>query len=247
MYCGIPALALCFGVLLQAAFGVEIKDTRFGFRCTIPDGFLEMDQDSNLKECLYRYFNGEPSPGDIPQLVKIQRLHGTLDPQQRLEKDKLPSRPGVKFTLEETPWSGLTLDIVRSEATLSAKDKYVGYVVQFPLADEAIQLEVSGPWEKDAEVRQVLRSVVGSFQPLKPLPASSKPKQPDPPPPAEPPATTTASEKPIAAMSEHSPAEQTAKPRSPLLRVVLPTLAFVLIAAITIGAIRAIRNHQAGS
>src|SRR5216117_3556272 len=69
----------------------------------------------------------------------------------------------------ETPWANLHLDVIRQVLSLPDQSKYVVYGVQFPLSDEAVQMQVGGPIAKDEEVRALFKTVVASFKKTKSL------------------------------------------------------------------------------
>ena len=62
----------------------------------------------------------------------------------RLAIEEIPKIDGMVTTLEEMAWQGITLDVMR-QTTNPDGVPYVVYTVQYPLAVEAVQLQIGGP------------------------------------------------------------------------------------------------------
>ena len=86
----------------------------------------------------------------------------------RLAIEEIPKIDGMVTTLEEMAWQGITLDVMR-QTTNPDGVPYVVYTVQYPLAVEAVQLQIGGPLTLDTHVRSVFETTSASFRNTKPL------------------------------------------------------------------------------
>jgi hypothetical protein len=151
----------------QSGPAAEIVNETFGFTVTIPDGFTSVDV-ADQKARLHSFLDRPPTPNDPPTVITIERLNGLVDPNNRLSPDAIPQQPGVRMSLQEKTWQGITLDVMNSEFE-TENGLVVGYVIQFPLADEAVQLTVGGPPARRKDIEDQFDRVVDSFRNMKPL------------------------------------------------------------------------------
>jgi hypothetical protein len=159
-------------MLMATSIVISAKDLTnrvFGFRMSIPDSFHEIAVGADEPDTLCKFVDRDPTPNEPATAIQVQRLHGIINWQQRLKLEEIPKIAGFSTTLEETTWSGMNLDVIRQVASLPNQTQYVVYGIQFPLSDEAVQLHVGGPAEKDEEVRALFKTAVASFKNTKPL------------------------------------------------------------------------------
>lgn len=145
----------------------EVVDETFGYRVTIPEGFTPVDVEGHETR-LHSFRDRPPTPDDPPTVISVDRLRGLVNPKDRLDRDSLPEQPGVRMSLQEKTWQGITLDVMISDVE-SENGGVSAYVIQFPLADEAVQLTVGGPAVRRPEIEEQFNSVVDSFRNTKPL------------------------------------------------------------------------------
>lgn len=145
----------------------EVVDETFGYRVMIPEGFTPVDV-AGHESRLHSFLDRPPTPDDPPTVITVDRLRGVVNPNDRLNGDSLPEQPGVRMSLQEKTWRGIVLDVMLSEME-AENEKLIAYVIQFPLADEAVQLTVGGPSARRQELEERFNSVVDSFQNTKPL------------------------------------------------------------------------------
>lgn len=138
----------------------EVNDLQFGFRFSVPDGFVAMPLDGGDEDLIYLFV--DPETTGMPTAIQIRRMRGTIDPDQRLTAEQLPATPGIDRELEVIQWNGLTCAV--SRYSMPAGDSVVVcYGIQFPLPEEAVQLQVCGLEEQDAQLRLVFDQSVASF------------------------------------------------------------------------------------
>jgi hypothetical protein len=167
----LPLSLTCCLLLIHTVEARELKDDSFGFQCEIPDQFKTVPGGAEKPNNLYVFANPLPGPNVSPLIIQIQRLHGTIDPAQKLRAPDVKDHikyPSV-VTEEDFPWKGQTLGIIRTVSDLPNGFKMVGYSIQYPLAKEAVQLQVAGEEKRDADVRKLFNEVAGSFNNLHPL------------------------------------------------------------------------------
>lgn len=152
----------------------EIVDDRFGFRFTIPTGFSLRDPPRRQPNALYSFATGPASKTNPPLVIGIQRLRGTIDPHQRLSPSDVPQTEYLRVSLAEpVPWEGHTLDVLKTRV-LPPNVEMVAYTIQFPLPDEAVQLVIGGPTQRNAEIQALVATSVDGFKNLRPLPNSEE-------------------------------------------------------------------------
>ena len=146
----------------------EIVDERFGFAFDVPDGFSEFAIDAADHDSLYQFVDREPTPDDIATVIQVQRLRGTIDPNERLSPKHFPDIAGTTTTVQEGNWNGLTIDISRQVMFLGEVE-FVVYSAQFPLPAEAVQLQVGGPAAREDQTKQLFDEAVASFTSNRPI------------------------------------------------------------------------------
>ena len=165
------SLSLFFGFIICAttsSHAEELVDDRFAFRVNIPAPFIEIETEQLTPETLYVFMDREPTADDPALVIQIQRLRGQINVDDRLAIGDIPKIDGMVTTLEEMAWQGITLDVMR-QTTNPDSIPYVVYTVQYPLAVEAVQLQIGGPLTLDAQVRSVFETTSASFRNTEPL------------------------------------------------------------------------------
>lgn len=154
---------------LSPAWSVEINDTRFGFRATIPDEFKKVEVLPEEKELIYQFMKGEPSPDHPATVIHIQRLGGLIRVDSSIKEAELPKQEGIDMEVDDFEWRGHRMDLLKMTAVTPEGGKMRTYTFQCPLAGEAVQLVVGGPLEQDAEIRAAFDAVAKSLVNAKPL------------------------------------------------------------------------------
>ncbi len=162
------------GLLSAGDAGAEsFLSEAFGFRFSVPDGFVEgVDEEpatlADGTPMTVAAFVEEDQTSEIPISIFIERLGQTVDPNQRADLSSLPQEEGVSLSLEIKRWKDSVLQVLKHEASFGPGLEAVGYLIQFPLKDEAIQLRVQGPQDRRDEVLSVFDASVKGFLNTKP-------------------------------------------------------------------------------
>ena len=156
-------------ISLTSAWSTEIKDTRFGFRVTIPDDFKKVEPPPSDKEVIYLFMKGEPTPERPSSVIQIQRLGGVIRADHTIKGSKLPEQAGLVSRVDDFEWQGRRMDLMQMTLDLPTGGKLRSYTFQCPLSGEAVQLVVGGPVEQEAELRSVFDAVTKSLVNTKPL------------------------------------------------------------------------------
>lgn len=157
----------------------EIVDEQFGFRFEVPEGFLESAIEESDRDSLYQLLDRDPTPDNPATVIQVQRLRGTIDPDQRLSVEDVPDIDGMTTSLEETRWNGQPIDVMRQVMEIG-EVTFVVYGAQFPLPREAVQLQVGGPVEREAETKMLFERSVASFKSTRPIARSRRTSMPQP-------------------------------------------------------------------
>ena len=152
--------------------GEELTDSGFGFRATIPDGYRTIPIGAEEPDFLYRFVEESPEAANT-LVIQFQRMRGTIPVGDRLAPDETvlgDQGNGISISLESFQWRGTTMDVFRTVSPLPDGSNMIMRGIQFPLAGEAIQLQVGGVESREQEARHLFESVAGSFQNTQPLP-----------------------------------------------------------------------------
>jgi hypothetical protein len=152
--------------LLPAVRGEEFVSDQYGFRFTVPAGFRE--RADNTTSTVKMFVEEDKTvPGDA-LTIYIQHLGQEINPSHEITPDELPRKEGWTFSLGKWHWQKSELQIIRREGNLAPNAPFVGFLIQFPLKDEAVQILVQGPTSREPEVLKVFEESVQSFANLKP-------------------------------------------------------------------------------
>ncbi len=155
-------VSAAFILLGLSAYGGDLKDTNFGFSVKIPDPFKDVGKGAD-PNTLYQFTDGEPAPGKMPRVIIIQRMHGTIAKEGHMKPSDIPLPPGGKATIEKFKWNDLNLELTRVIYPIPDGGSLVVYGTQYPLPKEAVQLQVGGSMEHDAELRKLFETLAGSL------------------------------------------------------------------------------------
>ncbi len=149
--------------------GAEVfVSEQFGFRYSVPDGFLEQTDENPavLKDgtsMTVALFAEDVQTNKVLVAICILRLGQIVDSNQRVDLTIIPKQDGIKRSLESRRWQKTELQVIRQEATLDPGIDVIGYVIQFPLKDEAIAVRVQGPKSRSDEVLKAFNMSVDGF------------------------------------------------------------------------------------
>ncbi|MBN2019545.1 MAG: hypothetical protein JW749_04905 [Sedimentisphaerales bacterium] len=151
---------------------ITIFNPKFGFRLELPRGFVDNPDSTSAGKAINSFvrYDNEGKPNII---INIERLRRIMAPRKgkpsvdEVEKFKLAIQKtwpyAVVDKVEEEQWKTHTLDAFMLEAP--DKGKMISmWIVQVPLADEAIQIQVGGPFDGQAQYLKVLRQILKSLQ-----------------------------------------------------------------------------------
>lgn len=156
-FCLLTGIVLAFcATLLQAAEDVSHPQT--GLRLLVPEGFSQ-DPDRIKGNVIFAFLR--PAGGDqkMETLVLIRRLEGVIS-REKMGKKFAERFPIADTTTEE--WKGLDLEVFRVYER-EADTRVVGYVTLLPLKPNAVQVEVMGEAGREEELKNLLKSVLGSL------------------------------------------------------------------------------------
>ena len=147
----------------------ELKDSTFGFRLDIPDGFTKVEADPPESDTLYKYVDREPTPDDPALVLQIQRLRGVIDSASRMKESEIPRIEGITVSLQDFTWKDSELDVMRQAFVLPSGLEYVVFGIQYPLSGEAVQLQVGGPASDELKIYSLFCQIALRFENTKPL------------------------------------------------------------------------------
>jgi hypothetical protein len=159
--CILLALAVSTPLLANAVRAEEFVSDQYGFRFRIPDGFHERTDDTPMT--LRMFAEDEEQVDGYLITIHFQHLGQVVDPSQRLDPAELPHNDGLTLSLETRPWRELELQVIRQDATIAPDMQFIGYLVQIPLKDEAVQIRVQGPKSREEEILRVFNESVRGF------------------------------------------------------------------------------------
>ena len=144
-----------------------ITDKTFGFKFEAPAGFSVAPTEANNPDSIHVLVDNTTNDGDLPNLILIERLRGTITPNNRIsqrEFDQVSQNQlrGIDIELESVTWNGTTLDSFR-RTERQQFGRVTGFSVQFPLEGEAIQLTVTGASHRESQLRRLFKESVKSF------------------------------------------------------------------------------------
>jgi hypothetical protein len=162
----LTALFVLFVGLVSAA---ELNDSTFGFRLNVPEGFTKLEVDESEPDTIYKFVDREPTQDDPAHVIQIQRLRGVISLSSRMKQSEIPIIKGIKTTLQEFTWKGHELDVLRQTIVLPNGIEYVIFGIQYPLSDEAVQLQVGGPVREEERTYELFSQLAGAFHNTKPI------------------------------------------------------------------------------
>jgi hypothetical protein len=136
----------------------ELKDDKFGFRLTIPDGF-KPEPSLVHGDTIYSYVRPDGSAG-LRQVIQIARMRGTIG-SERLEAKDVSKFPQVTVTQEK--WKTTDVDVMRVPQQAQGIDMII-LTAQIPLKHEAIQIAVGGEKSTEQSLWQLLRALLASLE-----------------------------------------------------------------------------------
>lgn len=150
--------------------GEEFVSEECGFRFAIPDGFYErvdtepMFLEDGRSMTVALFTEDEATVEGYMMTIHIQRLGEEIfDPFRPIDPNELPQREGLRLSVEKRTWQKIELQVIRQDAVIDADEAFVGYLIQFPLKGETIQIRVQGPKSREAEVLDTFNTSIESF------------------------------------------------------------------------------------
>ncbi len=160
---------VCSPCLISPLQAKEIHDENFGFRCVVPSGFKEIDSQSKEPNTLYRYFDRKPTPERPAMVFQLQRLRGVIAPGMKVNLDEIEGLEGTNPSVRQITWLDREVDITRQQIPVATGEDFVVFSIQYPLAQESVQLQLGGPVSKEITIWKSFKETAGSFQNTAPL------------------------------------------------------------------------------
>ncbi len=154
----LAAIALATLLAASAACGETVSDAQRGYTFQAPSGFRTTTE-VNDPRLSHVFVHDGPAPGRPAFAISLQPLGGTLG-RERLTPEMLPKNSNV--TLFRIEWKGFMVDGFDRRQTVNGTP-LVSFAVQVPLVPEAIQVNVTGPADREAEVRGYLKSALAGL------------------------------------------------------------------------------------
>jgi hypothetical protein len=161
------ALALAAIVALSAVAlrAEEFVSEQYGFRFEVPTGFEEWPDSTPIT--VKAFAEVEPDDGHSIS-IQLQHLGQEVNPSHRMDQAELPQSENLRLSLETRRWLKTELQVIRQDGRIPPGVEVVGYLIQFPLRDDAIQIRVQGPKSREGEISKVFDQSIQSFVNLKP-------------------------------------------------------------------------------
>ncbi|MBA4189502.1 MAG: hypothetical protein C0467_16055 [Planctomycetaceae bacterium] len=158
------SLVLLSVAVCRADPPITVRDEKLNFTIVLPDGFVPAPDELRTPGFPYNYVRDAQQP----ERMLFIRIRGTgvSVKQDEMTRDDLAdikkSFPGVEISKEQ--WKTFNLDGARQVSTDESGHRWVQYAVGIPLQGEAVLLIVSGPENREAEVKGLLKEVLGRFE-----------------------------------------------------------------------------------
>ena len=152
----VVALGLLYGPTARADV---IRDEALGFTLTIPEGFVDYPPGRQQPNTPYAYVKGDPGTTDFT-IIGIKPMGGTIGRQQ-LPASELPQADGIKFDLRREKWKSFDIEVLVGVAQQEPGSAVL--VAQVPLERQAIQVAVTAPLARQAELLSLLRTLLASL------------------------------------------------------------------------------------
>jgi hypothetical protein len=140
--------------------GETVSHSELGLRLTIPEGFA---QDPARARGGVIYHFERPPVGDrkVATFVVVSRLGGTLGREKIDPKSVAAKNPSVAIVTER--WKGFDIEVFRVPEQLG-EIQMLTFNAQVPLKPEAVQVAVIGDARDEAELREILRGLLGTLE-----------------------------------------------------------------------------------
>jgi hypothetical protein len=142
-----------------------LRDEKSRFSMDIPHGFEDWPEGAVAPNVLHCFARKLPGADDSRLVINVQRLNGTIPPNQPLRREDVLQHapPGTKLDLIQKKWRGFKVDTFVSEVSLNGVQAIV-YGVQIPLVPRAIQINVGGPVFHRSEVEKLADEILVSLE-----------------------------------------------------------------------------------
>ena len=137
--------------------GESFEDTAFGFRMTVPDGFVRNKAMATSNPKIIHVFERESASNkQIQWMLFIEKMRGTIG-REPIRKADMPA--GFKGRLFKTQWQGFNVDAFEVPEQVGSIQT-ITFNVQIPLKRRAIQVKLFGPAADKPALRRLLREVL---------------------------------------------------------------------------------------
>jgi hypothetical protein len=152
----VVALGLLHGATARADV---IRDEALGFTLTVPEGFVDYPPGREQQGTPYAFVKGEPGRTDST-IIGIKPMGGTIG-REPLPASELPQGDGINFDVRREKWKSFDIEVLVGVAQQEPGIAVV--VAQVPLKPQAIQVAVTAPLARQAELLPLLRSLLASL------------------------------------------------------------------------------------
>jgi hypothetical protein len=157
---GLVVATLFLADLVSAKGGEIVHDSVRGFTLTLPDGFQPKPELASKLNMAHAFCLMEPGRADPQAILLIEPLGGVIG-RERLTPADMPA--GFHGSLFVTRWQGFDVDAFEVPETVG-EVAFVTYNVQIPLKSAAIQVKLTGPAARQAELKTVLGTVLNGLK-----------------------------------------------------------------------------------
>jgi hypothetical protein len=156
---------LALGLLLTAALaraGERAAAPQFGFQLEVPDGFVRQPELVG-GDILFAFRRPQKEGERFDTTILVSRLHGPLDREKRDQNRNGVRARNPQATVSTETWKAFEIDVFRVPEP-AGDFRVVTLNAQVPLKPEAIQVSVAAEEAREADAREVLRSVLAKLE-----------------------------------------------------------------------------------
>jgi len=139
--------------------GEVVSHPQLGLRLSVPDGFVQ-DPDRVQGQVVYAFQRPPAGEQKLGTFIVVSRLGGVLGREKLDPREVASKSPNVSLTNEK--WKGFDLEVFRVPEQ-AGELRLLTFNAQVPLKPEAVQVAVIGEAGGEAELRNILQSVLSNL------------------------------------------------------------------------------------
>jgi len=153
----INGFVIASALLLMAPILQQRMQPRF--TVAMPSAYADFPAGMQQPNVSHSFIKGDPTD-ETPDIVCfVESLGGTIGKDTDLS-GFVASRPNV--TLLEEEWKGHPIDVCRIQESFQGR-RFLTFNAQVPVLPQAVQVKITGPMERENELRQDLRAVLAGI------------------------------------------------------------------------------------